>query len=126
MGIDAKVKKNGRATRGLDCGTTGIRTWDTRIFSPLLYQLSYGTKRATAKINKFSCLVGEARPTFAEEWKVDFDVNALIGWQKTPFGRLLCNHIEKPWFREKQSRGVNEVYGSKLSIGAVVHFERLT
>ena len=22
-------------------GTTGIRTWDTRIFSPLLYQLSY-------------------------------------------------------------------------------------
>jgi hypothetical protein len=25
------------------CGTTGIRTWDTRIFSPLLYQLSYST-----------------------------------------------------------------------------------
>ena len=27
----------------LKCGTTGIRTWDTRIFNPLLYQLSYGT-----------------------------------------------------------------------------------
>ena len=27
------------------CGTTGNRTRDTRIFSPLLYQLSYGTIR---------------------------------------------------------------------------------
>ena len=26
------------------CGTTGIRTWDTRIFNPLLYQLSYSTE----------------------------------------------------------------------------------
>ena len=25
------------------CGTTRIRTGDTRIFSPMLYQLSYGT-----------------------------------------------------------------------------------
>ena len=25
------------------CGTDGNRTSDTRIFSPLLYQLSYGT-----------------------------------------------------------------------------------
>ena len=25
------------------CGATGNRTRDTRIFSPLLYQLSYGT-----------------------------------------------------------------------------------
>ena len=27
----------------LNCGTTRNRTGDTRIFSPLLYQLSYGT-----------------------------------------------------------------------------------
>ena len=27
----------------LFCGTTRIRTGDTRIFSPMLYQLSYGT-----------------------------------------------------------------------------------
>ncbi len=27
------------------CGTTRNRTGDTRIFSPLLYQLSYGTRR---------------------------------------------------------------------------------
>ena len=27
------------------CGANGNRTSDTRIFSPLLYQLSYGTKR---------------------------------------------------------------------------------
>ena len=33
----------------LFCGATGIRTRDTRIFSPLLYQLSYGT-------NTFVCL----------------------------------------------------------------------
>ncbi len=26
------------------CGANGNRTSDTRIFSPLLYQLSYGTK----------------------------------------------------------------------------------
>ena len=28
---------------GFRCGTSGNRTSDTRIFSPLLYQLSYGT-----------------------------------------------------------------------------------
>jgi hypothetical protein len=28
----------------LFCGATRNRTGDTRIFSPLLYQLSYGTK----------------------------------------------------------------------------------
>ena len=27
----------------MNCGTTRNRTGDTRIFSPLLYQLSYGT-----------------------------------------------------------------------------------
>ena len=30
--------------RGVSCGATENRTRDTRIFSPLLYQLSYGTK----------------------------------------------------------------------------------
>ncbi len=30
------------------CGTTRNRTGDTRIFSPLLYQLSYGTNREKA------------------------------------------------------------------------------
>ena len=32
-----------KALRGVFCGATGNRTRDTRIFSPLLYQLSYGT-----------------------------------------------------------------------------------
>ena len=39
------------------CGATRNRTGDTRIFSPLLYQLSYGTnimRIASAKINAFS------------------------------------------------------------------------
>ena len=31
---------------GFSCGATRNRTGDTRIFSPLLYQLSYGTERA--------------------------------------------------------------------------------
>ena len=39
----------------LCCGATRNRTGDTRIFSPLLYQLSYGTFRfASAKIVRFS------------------------------------------------------------------------
>ncbi len=41
------------------CGATENRTRDTRIFSPLLYQLSYGTRsiclaNAGAKIRTFS------------------------------------------------------------------------
>ena len=32
------------ALRGVFGGATGNRTRDTRIFSPLLYQLSYGTR----------------------------------------------------------------------------------
>ncbi len=32
--------------RYLFCGATRNRTGDTRIFSPLLYQLSYGTSTA--------------------------------------------------------------------------------
>ena len=32
-------------------GATGIRTRDTRIFSPLLYQLSYGTSTFTRLIS---------------------------------------------------------------------------
>ena len=34
---------------GFSCGATRNRTGDTRIFSPLLYQLSYGTKCANRK-----------------------------------------------------------------------------
>ena len=33
------------ALRSFFCGANGNRTSDTRIFSPLLYQLSYGTSR---------------------------------------------------------------------------------
>ena len=33
------------------CGATRIRTGDTRIFSPLLYQLSYGTEKAAANVS---------------------------------------------------------------------------
>jgi hypothetical protein len=36
---------------GIFCGTSRSRTSDTRIFSPLLYQLSYGTRAfGSAKI----------------------------------------------------------------------------
>ncbi len=34
------------------CGATRNRTGDTRIFSPLLYQLSYGTVKAGANVIK--------------------------------------------------------------------------
>ncbi len=38
-----KIESYIAATLCHSCGTTGNRTRDTRIFSPLLYQLSYGT-----------------------------------------------------------------------------------
>ena len=40
------------------CGTSWIRTSDTRIFSPLLYQLSYGTPFLSTKAN--ACCFGNA------------------------------------------------------------------
>ena len=51
MACDTKIpsKHEKTATESLLlrflCGATGNRTRDTRIFSPLLYQLSYGTIR---------------------------------------------------------------------------------
>ena len=36
-------KRDAVACVSMRCGTDGNRTSDTRIFSPLLYQLSYGT-----------------------------------------------------------------------------------
>ena len=41
--LHKNAKKKPLGCGFLDCGTTGIRTWDTRIFNPLLYQLSYST-----------------------------------------------------------------------------------
>ena len=41
--LHKNAKKKPQGCGFLNCGTTGIRTWDTRIFNPLLYQLSYGT-----------------------------------------------------------------------------------
>ncbi len=38
-----KRKKGNDSRHSLFCGATWNRTRDTRIFSPLLYQLSYGT-----------------------------------------------------------------------------------
>ena len=45
-GASSGLKQQERASQRplFSCGTTGIRTRDTRIFSPMLYQLSYGTK----------------------------------------------------------------------------------
>ena len=39
---------------GFLCGTTRNRTGDTRIFSPLLYQLSYGTIVAELRVQSYS------------------------------------------------------------------------
>ena len=38
-----KKRENNNTSFSLLCGATRNRTGDTRIFSPLLYQLSYGT-----------------------------------------------------------------------------------
>ena len=53
----APQKERGAVASLSFCGATGNRTRDTRIFSPLLYQLSYGTmafaSNAGAKIRTF-------------------------------------------------------------------------
>ena len=53
-GVGIKEKTIGVSYRP-SCGATRNRTGDTRIFSPLLYQLSYGTLRwiASAKLLLF-------------------------------------------------------------------------
>ena len=52
-----KQKRDAKHCVSTRCGTDGNRTSDTRIFSPLLYQLSYGTSRfVAAKIRHFSQL----------------------------------------------------------------------
>ena len=52
------AQKQDRQALGLpiSSGTTGIRTWDTRIFNPLLYQLSYSTAQERANIVRPSLL----------------------------------------------------------------------
>ena len=45
----AQNKKATYFRKSLCCGATGNRTRDTRIFSPLLYQLSYGTSLVLCK-----------------------------------------------------------------------------
>ena len=49
--LHKNAKKKPLGCGFFDCGTTGIRTWDTRIFNPLLYQLSYGTSNRRPKIS---------------------------------------------------------------------------
>ncbi len=53
MTLEAATKKTGHCDRSFSCGATENRTRDTRIFSPLLYQLSYGTIFWECKDNKF-------------------------------------------------------------------------
>ena len=43
IGKDKRKTTYIAVSRSSQCGTTRNRTGDTRIFSPLLYQLSYGT-----------------------------------------------------------------------------------
>ena len=43
LGTHLKENPSQNVLRGVFCGVTGNRTRDTRIFSPLLYQLSYDT-----------------------------------------------------------------------------------
>ena len=42
--LEKRKNLNRIASTEVFCGATGNRTRDTRIFSPLLYQLSYGTR----------------------------------------------------------------------------------
>ena len=59
------------------CGTTGIRTRDTRIFSPMLYQLSYGTKLGFFACFSQSGCKGRAFFSFAQTFSIFFCIKAL-------------------------------------------------
>lgn len=50
--MDRHKKHKPVGVTGLCCGIGRDRTSDTRIFSPLLYLLSYDTFFAAAKVNK--------------------------------------------------------------------------
>ena len=56
MGLKNIKKTKKTSTEVFFCGATRNRTGDTRIFSPLLYQLSYGTidfSKSAAKVLLF-------------------------------------------------------------------------
>ena len=89
----------------LSCGANGNRTSDTRIFSPLLYQLSYGTKRNTGHkhcplpplISACSLFAGAKVRTFSGSTKyfsVFFSSASVI----SPFSRSILDnsHPAKP------------------------------
>ena len=46
-------KKSPLLRAGFHCGAEWARTTDSRIFSPMLYQLSYSTAEVGAKLNNF-------------------------------------------------------------------------
>ena len=50
MWENLKENPSQNALRGVFGGATGNRTRDTRIFSPLLYQLSYGTRICVSNV----------------------------------------------------------------------------
>ena len=51
------------------CGANGNRTSDTRIFSPLLYQLSYGTRRCSRQSGK-PASAGKGKNMLSEQKRV--------------------------------------------------------
>ena len=53
MGSKGRIGIKNPGLAGITCGTSGSRTSDTRIFSPLLYQLSYGTNQKGGKDKYF-------------------------------------------------------------------------
>ena len=67
--LHKNAKKKPLGCGFLNCGTTGIRTWDTRIFNPLLYQLSYGTRKRCANIRHF-CLSSFEGPGECRPWEM--------------------------------------------------------
>ena len=75
-----KTRKNrNRSTSvAVFCGATGNRTRDTRIFSPLLYQLSYGTlfSFGIAKVVIFFL-----PPNFSCNFVENREYGEFSGWQ---------------------------------------------
>ena len=88
-------KKKPQGCGFLNCGTTGIRTWDTRIFNPLLYQLSYGTRKRCANIRHI-CLSSFEGQEESRLWKDDERLRA---------NRSIQRHLQSLSFHSPNLRG---------------------
>ena len=92
--IQYNEKRKLNFSTSLPCGATRNRTGDTRIFSPLLYQLSYGTIIfANAKIDIFFIF-----PTILKKYMLFFAKRVPSLSLKGDFSSVPSDHVTSEIF----------------------------